>query len=742
MGILPVDIALKSEHHQQRLFKLVMLGVLAVVVFVVFLLSVELGYVMAEGATSLPDIRLLKDWRPNESTRIFDRNGTLIANIHGDEDRVVVPLSDISPNIVRGVMAIEDNRFYEHSGVDVRGTLRAFIQNVKGSDVQGGSTVTQQLVKNLFLSPERSVTRKLAEAILAVRVEKAYNKDKIMEMYLNQVYWGNHAYGIEKAARRYFKKPASDLTVAEAALLAGLLKAPEGLSPFAYPEAARRRQLEVLGKMVEYGYISDKQRRVAEQTPLVFNSRDTKVSKHPYFIAHVIKELETRFGEDLVRRGGLRVYTTMDEDVQTAAEKALETAVKGLKGTNVTQGALVSLDVQTDEIMALVGGVDFTKNQFNNATQAQRAAGSSFKPIVYLTGLRLGVITPETPIVDRPISMGNWHPHNWDGRYMGPMTVRQALTLSRNTTTVQVAMKVGLDAIIETAKLAGITSTVDNNFSSVLGSSGFTPLEVANAYSTFARGGIRMQPTALRRVEDGRGRQIDLKQAEPVRAFEPEPIASLVSILVDVVEKGTGKNAQLPGRVVAGKTGTTDSVRDIWFTGFTPDMAACVWMGNTKYVPLHGVFSSNAAKVWHEFATHYYKILPIAATDFPKATGGKGRLKEGFMQRARRLVNRPRPPVSEPAEAPTQDPQADNDTPTNDPSTADRSPTTTQEAIFATPVRQASVPNVTVIHGSTSHGSTHNAAPAKANRHKRTEGAPVPADTQEPTLDALPPPPR
>jgi penicillin-binding protein 1A len=664
MGIPPVDIPLKSEQAQGRVVGTIVLGILAVVVFILFLLSVELGYVMAEGATTLPDIRMLKDWHPNESTRIFDRNGVLIANIHGDEDRVVVPLNDMSPNVMRAVMAIEDNRFYEHSGVDIRGTLRAFVQNAKGSDVQGGSTVTQQLVKNLFLTPERSITRKLAEAILAIRVEKTYPKDKIMEMYLNQVYFGNHAYGIEKAARRYFKKPASDLTVAESALLAGLLKAPEGLSPFAYPQAARKRQIEVLGKMVEYGYISDNQRKQAEYQKLVFNSRAAKPSKHPYFVAYVIKELEARFGEDVVRRGGLRVYTSMDEEVQSAAEKALETAVNGLKGTGVTQGALVSVDVETDEIMALVGGVDFEKNQFNSATQAQRAAGSSFKPFVYLTGLRTGAITPETRIVDRPISFGGWSPHNWDGRYMGSMTVRQALALSRNTTTVQVGMKVGLDAVIETARLAGITSPIDRNFSSLLGSSGFTPLEIANAYSTFARGGIRMTPTALKRIEDSRGKEIKVRLEEPTRVFEEEPVANLVSILVDVVEKGTGKNARLEGRTVAGKTGTTDSVRDIWFTGFTTDMAACVWMGNQKYVPLHGVFSSNAAKVWHDYAEAYYKIRPIAAKDFPPAPSLTVK-NPSFVQRIRRRRVAPPP---EPVEQPVQETQAPvDDAPTQPP---------------------------------------------------------------------------
>lgn len=619
---LPVDLRRKSELVQDRIGVLLIVIVMAIITFLIFLLSVNIGFVFAKSAAALPDVGKLEQWRPYESTRIFDRNGTLIANIHGDEDRVVVPLSEISPNIQHAVMAIEDNRFYEHGGVDFRGTARALVQNAKGGEIQGGSTLTQQLVKNLFLSPERSVTRKLAEAILAMRVEHHYDKRRIMEMYLNQVYWGNQSYGIEKAARRYFKTGAKDLTIAQAALLAGLLKAPEGLSPYTYGDAARERQLEVIGKMVDNGYITQEQQKKAINEKIVFNTRVPKPSKHPYFVTYVIQELEKEFGPEVVRRGGLKVYTTMDSEVQEAAEKALSAELTTLpKYSNVTQGALVSIDVPSGEIMALVGGADFEKNQFNNATQARRAAGSTFKPFVYLTGFRLGIITPETPISDRPVhfntGFGIWSPHNWDGKYMGAMNIRKALTLSRNTTTVQVGMKVGIDPIIETARLAGITSPIDRNFSSLLGSSGFSPLEMASGYSTFARGGIQMTPTPFRRIEDSRGKEVLFDRPKAQRVFDPEPVASLVSILVDVVEKGTGKNAILKDRQVAGKTGTTDMVRDIWFVGMTTDMVACVWMGNQKYVPLNGVFSSNSAKVWGDFSKHYYEIRPIPPAKFP-----------------------------------------------------------------------------------------------------------------------------
>jgi penicillin-binding protein 1A len=587
-------------------------------VFFLFIVSVILGLIISRSTTQLPDIRILEDYHPNESTRIFDRSGNLVANIHGDEDRVVVPLKDISPNIQRAIMAIEDNRFYEHNGIDPRGSVRAFVADMNADEhVQGGSTLTQQLVKNLFLTPEKSYARKIAEAVLAMRVEKHYSKDQILEMYLNQVYFGNLSYGIEKAARRYFKVSAKQLSVAQAALLAGLLKAPEGLSPYSYPEAARKRQLEVLDKMVEYGYITQKQHDEAVNEKIVLNSREAKPSKYPYFMAYVIQELEKRYGEDVVRRGGLRVYTTLDEKAQDIADKVMFDAVtKAPAGSGIKQGAFVSLDVQTGNILAMVGGIDFEKNQFNAATQARRAVGSTFKPFVYLTAFRLGKITANTPISDHPVSYGGWSPHNWDGKYLGPMTIRKALTLSRNTTTVQVGMKVGIPEITKTCQAAGIVSPIDQNSSSFLGSSGVSLLELVTAYSTFARGGVYLQPTAIKRVEDSRGREVKIDSPTPKRVFDQDDVAALIDILIDVVEKGTGKNAILDDRVVAGKTGTTDQMRDIWFMGFTPDMVAGLWMGDPKNTPMHGVYGADAAKAWHAYAVEYYQSHAIPPQQF------------------------------------------------------------------------------------------------------------------------------
>lgn len=619
---LPVDLRHKSEVVQDRIGVMLIVVVMAIITFLLFLLSVNVGLIMAKGASALPDVSLLENWHPNESTRIFDRTGKLVANIHGDEDRVVVPLSDISPNVPRAVMAIEDNRFYQHQGVDFRGTLRAVVSDLKHEDVQGGSTLTQQLVKNLFLTPERSFRRKIAEAILAIRVERHYSKNKILEMYLNQVYWGNQCFGVEKAARRYFHVSAKDLDIAQAAQLAGLLKAPEGLSPYAHPQAAHERELTVLGKMLENGYITKEQYDQAVNEKLEFNSQEAKPSAHPFFVAYVIQELEKEYGTDVVRRGGLKVYTSMDPEVQDDAEQTLLDHYNKLpKYANVDQAAMVVEDVATGEILAMVGGVDFNRSQFNNATQARRAVGSTFKPFVYLTAFRLGLLSPDSIVVDRPVSYstgyGTWSPHNWDGKYLGPLTVRKALYLSRNTTTVQVGMKLGIAEITKTAKLAGIISPIDQNSSSMLGSSGFSPFELVNAYATFARNGVHMDPTSIKKVVDSRGNEIPMEKHDAVRVFEPEPVENLVSILQDVVQKGTGTNAKLADREVAGKTGTTDEFRDIWFMGFTPDMVAGIWMGNSKYQPLHGLFSSVAAATWGDFAKKYYEIKNIPPQNFP-----------------------------------------------------------------------------------------------------------------------------
>ncbi|MEW5821473.1 MAG: PBP1A family penicillin-binding protein [Cyanobacteriota bacterium] len=621
-GLSPLDIPTRSEITRKKAYSLIIFVTILSVIVGIAILSINLGHAIAMSAEDLPDVRLLENHKPSETTLIFDINDNLVANIHGDEDRVVVPLEKISKNIQKAVLSTEDDMFYEHHGINLKGIFRAFLINFKSGDSkQGGSTVTQQLVKNLFLTPERTLQRKIAEAILAVRVENMYDKKQILELYLNQVYWGNRSYGIEKAAKRYFKISAKDLNLAQSSLLAGLLKAPSDYSPYTNFDRAKERQKIVLDKMLKDGFITEKQYETAVNYKFNFAPSIEQTSKYPYFVTYVISELEKTYGKDVVRRGGLRVYTTLNPAIQKIGEDVLNKTIKSMPAyTKVKQGAIVSIDVDNGYISCIVGGTDFDKSNFNRATQSKRALGSSFKPIVYLTGFRKGVITPDTVIQDAPITLSDgwtsWSPHNWDNKYLGTMTVRKALYLSRNTPTVRVASKVGPDSIIETARLLGIKSHIDRNLSIALGSSGIPPIELATAFTTIARGGVYIEPIVVRRIEDSQGKVLEINEPHPVKVIDSNSISILTSILIDVVNKGTGRSAILPDRVVAGKTGTSDEIRDIWFTGFTPDTVTTVWMGNDENKPLKGVFSSNCAKAWKEFSTKYYAELKIPPRQF------------------------------------------------------------------------------------------------------------------------------
>ena len=622
---LPVDLPLKQAVVQKRQRFLTQMGLLVLLVVFLFMLSVNIGFLMAKTVAQLPNVSQLHHWKPTETTRIYDKYGSLIANIRGDEDRIVMPITRISPYLPRAIMAIEDNRFYHHGGVDFKGTLRAIATNIKGGDVQGGSTLTQQLVKNLYLTSERSLGRKLAEALLALRIEKVYDKTRILELYLNIVYWGNHAYGAEKAAKVYFNKSCSELSIAQAALLAGLLKAPEGLSPYVYPQAALNRQKTVLAAMKANGFITDAQYQQAITEKLVFH-RAKSVYQFPFFVDYVRQELMSYLGEELVHRGGLQVMTSLDPAVQQAAETAVKTGLaKTPRGSQVDEATLLSIDVQKNTIVAMVGGSNYANSQFNIATMAQRSPGSTFKPFVYLTGFRLGYLTPDSVISDKPLVYGTganaWRPKNYDGLFLGALKIRTALAKSRNTTTIQVGQRVGIKAVLETAKLAGITSPITKNFSSLLGSSGLSPLELATAYATFAREGIYKKPTVILRLQNNQGQDLPLPDAKANRAFDAWAAAMINSALQTVVREGTGKLARLPKRWVAGKTGTTDETRDIWFAGYTPDMVGVVWMGHSRNLPLRGVTSGNCVKIWTDYAKAYYALNPVEPKPFDAYEG-------------------------------------------------------------------------------------------------------------------------
>lgn len=592
--------------------------------------AIAIGYLGAAAylhSKDLPDVTLLERYEPIEAVQIFDRNDHLIAVIEGDEDRRVVPLNQISPVMQRAMLAAEDHHFFEHHGINFASIFRALMVNVQaGHVVEGGSTITQQLVKNLFFNQSgRTFDRKIKEAILAFELEQRYSKEKILELYLNQVYFGSNAYGIERAAARYFNKPAAKLSLAESAFLAGLVKKPSDLGNVHNRPEALERQHEILDKMVEYGYITPAQRRNALDTKLVFRNGQNPFSHYPYYISYVLQLLREKFSENEMRQQGLKVYTSLDPKAQEIAEKTLDEAIAHApKG--VSQAALVSVSVADGSVLAMVGGVgNFWKNQFNRAVNPH-TVGSSFKPFVYLTAFLHGTATPDSPVEDSPLvvhqgwGLPDYIPKNFDHKFYGRITVRKALALSRNIPALRTAQKVGIDKVIETARLAGVKSKLDNNLSLALGSSAISPLEMAGAYSTFARGGIVIAPHVLRRVENNRGQVRAEYGEEKSRAFPPEPVSALLDVLQDVVKYGTGTQAKLADRPVAGKTGTADEGKDIWFIGFTPDLVTAVWGGNDENLPIPGHNITGGvimAKIWHAYNQAYYKAFPTVPGAFP-----------------------------------------------------------------------------------------------------------------------------
>lgn len=596
--------------------------------------ALSIGYLGASiwrQLKELPDITIVERYEPIEAIQLFDRNDRLVCTIEGDEDRRVVPLNQISTQTQQAMLAAEDHHFYEHHGVNVMSIMRACIANLQaGHVVEGGSTITQQLVKNLFFTEaQRNIDRKIKEAFMAHEIESRYSKDRILEMYLNQIYFGNNAYGIERAASRYFDKNAAQLSLAQSAFLAGLVKAPSELGAQNNRAMAMSRRNEILDKMVEYGYITPSQATKAKAQKLVFKKGNNPLNKYPYYVSYVLELLRSRFSQSEIRKQGLRVYTNLDPQAQELAEKSLAEGIKKApKG--VSQGALVTELVQDGSVVALVGGVgNYWKNQFNRATNPH-TAGSSFKPFVYLTALIKGVITPDSLVDDRPLivkqrwGLPDYCPKNFDHRFMGRIMVRKALALSRNVPAVRVGQMSGMDSVVETARLAGITTKLDPNLSLCLGSSAVSPLDMASAYATFARAGVAIRPQVLRRIENNRGQVIEVFESKVDKAFPVEPVARLVDILQDVVKYGTGTQARLQDRPVAGKTGTADAGKDIWFIGFTPDMVTALWAGNDDNLPIPGTNVTGGvvmAKIWREYAKAYYGTHPTPPGVFIAPSG-------------------------------------------------------------------------------------------------------------------------
>ena len=539
---------------------------------------------------TLPSVTALESFQPLVGTKIYDDNDELITELHV-ERRIFVPLAHIPQTLRDAVIATEDKRFYYHWGIDPIGIARATVQNYRrGRVVEGGSTITQQLTKLLFLTPDKSLERKLKEAVLALELERRYTKDRILEMYLNQVYFGHGAYGVEAAARTYFGKSVSELNVREAALLAGLPRAPTSYSPFEHAEVAKRRREVVLRRLVEYGALKDADAKRLARADLGLIPPERRRTTGQYFLDYVQQTLETKYGADMVFKGGLGVYTTLSPTVQLAAEQALRDGLKALEGRTKTrpgehpEGAIVTIEPHTGYVRAMVGGYDFFRSEFNRAVQARRQPGSAFKPFIYIAALESG-LTPATRVEDAPVSYAvgpngqAWKPENYDRKYRGSTTLQQAIEESVNVVTVKIQERVGLNRTIQIARRFGITSPLDLNLSLALGTSDLTLIELTSAYAALGNQGQWLAPTTIRYVTDAQGKLLEENLPEPREAVSPETAFVITHMLRGVVERGTGQAAKVLGRPIAAKTGTTNDYSNAWFIGYTPRLATGVWVG-------------------------------------------------------------------------------------------------------------------------------------------------------------------
>jgi penicillin-binding protein 1A len=540
---------------------------------------------------SLPSVTALETLQPIQGTKVYDDNDEPLTELHV-ERRIFVPLTQIPQSLRDAVIATEDHRFYSHWGIDPIGIARAVVQNYRrGRIVEGGSTITQQLTKVLFLTPDKSLERKLKEAVLALELERRYSKDRILEMYLNQVYFGHGAYGVEAAARTYFGKSVSELNVREAALLAGLPRAPSSYSPFDHTEVAKRRREVVLRRLVEYGSLKDDEAKRLMKSDLGLIPPERRRTTGQYFLDYVQQTLEAKYGADLVFKGGLNVYTTLNPVMQLAAEQSLREGLKALEGRSAKarpgehpEGAVVTVEPQTGYVKAMVGGYDFFRSEFNRAVQAKRQPGSAFKPFIYIAALEAG-LTPATRIDDSPVSYAVgpnaqvWKPENYDRKFRGSTTLQQAIEESINVVTVKVQERVGLNRTIQVARRLGVTSPLDINLSLALGTSDLSLIELTSAYSALANQGVWMPTVTIRYVTDTQGKLLEEHVPEGREALSPEHAYVITHMLRGVVERGTGHAAKALGRPIAAKTGTTNDYSNAWFIGFTPRLATGVWVG-------------------------------------------------------------------------------------------------------------------------------------------------------------------
>jgi penicillin-binding protein 1A len=582
--------------------------------------------------TQLPNVETISVFSPSETTEIYAADGTVLAKLHRKENRYIIPLEKISPMLQKAVVSVEDERFLNHRGIDFQGIIRAAVTNITKKRIEeGGSTITQQLARNLFLTKKKSITRKIAEIVLALQIERRYTKSEILELYLNQIYWGHNTYGIESASLVYFNKHAVDLNLAEASLLAGIIEGPEKFSPHKNMEGAKQRQASVLSKMVELGMITEASANAARKYPLALSTETPNKYKFvaPYFTTYVINQLIDKYGEYTVYNGGLRVYTTLDLNKQRVAENVVSKFLQEEGETyNFSQAALVSLDPRTGYIRAMVGGASFEASEFNRAWQSKRQPGSSFKPFIYTAAMEVGV-SPGFILEDSPATYevpadewnpeGKWEPKNFDEKYRGKVTVRQALERSLNIPSVRLIDKIGVGNAVDVAKRMGIKSPLKRALGLTLGISEVTLIEMTSAYGVFANGGIRVEPVAIIKIAGPRGQLIYKHTITEKRVLDKNIAAVMVDMMQGVLLRGTGVRGNID-RPAGAKTGTTEEFKDAWFIGYVPQLVTGVWVGNDNNEPMEGVTEvAVTPRMWKAYMSNVLFDEPVI--DFPKPEG-------------------------------------------------------------------------------------------------------------------------
>ena len=580
----------------------------------------------------LPQVEALATYEPSAVTTILSDDGTPISSLFV-ERRIPVPLREIPKDLIEAIIAVEDSRFYQHFGLDMKGIARALWKDVTTLRMaEGGSTLTQQLAKVLFLTPEKTITRKLKEAILAINIERRYSKDEILTMYLNQIYLGEGAYGVEAAARTYFGKGVRELDLAECAMIAGLPRSPTLYSPLNHPEKAVARMRVVLLRLLNEGYINEETYRRTIKEGVTIRPSASPEDPAPYFTEMVRRNLESRISANLIYRGGLVIESTLNLDMQKDADKAVKNGLKSYEmrhpgeSAEPVQAAFVALDPSTGEIKAMVGGRDFTTSPFNRATQAKRQPGSSFKPVLYAAALSSG-FTPSEILNDGPLEIAikgqsePWSPRNYSGRYHGPVTMRTALEKSLNAASVDLLLRLGYQPVIDTARRLGISADLKPYPSMALGTFDVSLLQMVSAFGVFDNNGILAGPHLVKRVKDREGAVLWEASSHLSDVLSPQVAFQITNLLEGVDQYGTGRGTRVMGRPTAGKTGTTDDYHDAWFLGYVPGLVAGAWVGFDHSKNLgHGETGARAAlPIWINFMENALEDVP--PTSFPVPEG-------------------------------------------------------------------------------------------------------------------------